>query len=142
MVQVQAVERRQEVEKLKNEEKKAEEQRAAAAAKDRVARARVVANAKEAQACSSAVLLVNFSAICMVRSRRHAAWCCQTQVCGLTCSGSSRHLYFRSCISGGGAAAETGCAGSAVGEAGKGVGRQDCTRAHHLLGGWACDFIS
>ena len=48
--QVQAVERRQEVEKHKTEEKKAEEQRAAAAAKDRIARARVVASAKEAQA--------------------------------------------------------------------------------------------
>jgi hypothetical protein len=57
MVQVQAVERRQEVEKLKNEERKAEEQRAAAAAKDRVARAHVVADAKEAQACTSAAFM-------------------------------------------------------------------------------------
>ena len=51
------MERRQEVEKLKTEEKKAEEQHAAAAAKDRVARARVVANAKEAQARTSAGFL-------------------------------------------------------------------------------------
>lgn len=48
--QVQAVERRQEEEKAKVEEKKGEEQRAAASAKERAARARIAANAKEAQA--------------------------------------------------------------------------------------------